>query len=157
MRVAITANGKDLDAEMDPRFGRAPFILIVDTEGTIVDVIDNEPNRAAMGGAGIGAAKMLSDRGVDVLLTGRCGPNARTALDAAGIQICEVQAQTPRRALEQFNRGELASLSDDDRDVTYSPRGNVGAPVLGRGRGLGMGRGMGRAMGRGMGRGRGTW
>jgi predicted Fe-Mo cluster-binding NifX family protein len=155
MRIAITATDKHLDAEMDPRFGRAQFILIVDPGGTIVDVIDNEPNRAAMGGAGIGAAKMLSDKAVNVLLTGRCGPNARTALDAAGIEICEVQAGTVRDALERFNRGEVSSSDEADREAAAKPAGMPGTPGFGGGRGMGRGMGMGRGQGRGQGRGRG--
>ena len=167
MRIAITATDKHLDAEMDPRFGRAQFILIVDPGGTIVDVIDNEPNRAAMGGAGIGAAKMLSDKAVNVLLTGRCGPNARTALDAAGIEICEVQAGTVRDALERFNRGEVPQKAkiriwlpgsfrpEADREAAAKPAGMPGTPGFGGGRGMGRGMGMGRGQGRGQGRGRG--
>lgn len=151
MKLAITATGKDLDAEIDPRFGRAQYILIVDPEGTIIDVIDNGPNRAAMGGAGIGAAKMLSDRKVDVLLTGRCGPNALAALDAAGIKICEAQSGTARQTLERFNRGEVSFVNDD------GPGSATRFPDVGGGTGMAGGRGMGMGRARGMGRGRGTW
>lgn len=148
MRIAITTTGNGLDAEVDPRFGRAQYILIVDPEGTIIDVIDNEPNRAAIGGAGIGAAKMLADRKVNVLLTGRCGPNALAALNAAGIQICEIPSGTARQALERFNRGEVSPVNDDSADSAARLPGVVGAPGIGRGRGMGMGRG--RGLGRGM-------
>ncbi len=155
MRIAITVSGKDLDTEMDPRFGRAQYILIVDTDGTIIDVIDNAENRAAMGGAGISAAKLLSDRKVNVLLTGSTGPNARAALGAAGIEICEGMCGTARHALERFNSGEVSYVKQVGRDS-----GGRFLDVLGRqgstaGRGVGMGRGMGR--GRRGGRGRGTW
>ncbi|MDQ7785135.1 MAG: NifB/NifX family molybdenum-iron cluster-binding protein [Desulfomonilaceae bacterium] len=154
MRVAITAQGKDLDTEMDPRFGRAQYILIVDTDGTIVDVIDNEENRAAMGGAGISAAKRLADRKVDVLLTGSTGPNARAALGAAGIAICEGKWGTARQALERFNSGDVSYLSSERQDAAGGLSGVPGSRGMGGGRGMGMGRGRGR--GGGGGRGRGT-
>ena len=86
MKIAITSTGKNLDSLMDPRFGRAPYIVIASSDGDLLEVIDNAVNVNAMRGAGIQAAKSLADRGVDVLLTGHCGPNAFTALQAAGHQ-----------------------------------------------------------------------
>lgn len=147
MKLAITAFGNNLDAEIDPRFGRAQYILITDPQGIVTEVIDNAENRAAMGGAGISAAKLLADRRVDVLLTGRCGPNALAALNSVGIKIYEVAAGTVRKALEDFNRGQLSS-------ETESAQFSGSGPGQGLGPGQGMGRGMGR--GQGMGRGRGT-
>ena len=32
MTIAVTAQGRDLSAPIDPRFGRAKFFVIVDTE-----------------------------------------------------------------------------------------------------------------------------
>lgn len=107
MKIAVTAMGKTLYANLDSRFGRAQYILVLDPDGTIIEVIDNAASRAAMGGAGIKAAKMVADRKVDVLLTGRCGPNAESTLKAAGIKIGEVEAGTVRQILERFNRGEI--------------------------------------------------
>ena len=87
MKIAITSDGATLESPINPRFGRAPYILIVTSEGELVEVIDNSVNVNAMRGAGIQAAKSLADRGVEILLTGRCGPNAFTALEAAGIKV----------------------------------------------------------------------
>jgi predicted Fe-Mo cluster-binding NifX family protein len=107
MKIAITAMGKNLYANLDSRFGRAQYILILDSDGRVIEAIDNAASRAAMGGAGIQAAKMVADRKVDVVLTGKCGPNADAALKAAGIKIGEVQAGTVREVLERYNRGEI--------------------------------------------------
>ena len=153
MRIAITAAGKDLDAEIDPRFGRAQYVIVVDPDGNIIEVIDNEANRDAMSGAGIQAAKMLADKKVNVLLTGRCGPNATEALKAAGIDFREVRAGTVREALEDFNRGEIPKTSDRGSDLDAAVLGF--GPGRGGGRGQGAGGGRGRGIGRGMGRGRG--
>ncbi len=84
MKIAVTAMGKEVDAEVDPRFGRAQYIVIVDSSGTVLDVVDNSRNVNAMSGAGIQAAKLMADKKVDVLMTGHCGPNAFRALQAAG-------------------------------------------------------------------------
>jgi predicted Fe-Mo cluster-binding NifX family protein len=148
MRIAITTTGTTLDSEIDPRFGRAGFILVVDRDGTLIEVIDNSRNREAMSGTGIQAAKTLADKNVDVLLTGRCGPNAMETLRAAHIEFKEVQPGTAREVLDRFNRGEITGTSDREPASATAPR-NLGT---GRGGGGGRGKGMGRGMGRGGGR-----
>ena len=32
MKIAVTSKGVDLDSEVDPRFGRAAYVLVVDSE-----------------------------------------------------------------------------------------------------------------------------
>jgi predicted Fe-Mo cluster-binding NifX family protein len=131
MRIAITAEGNNLDAKIDPRFGRAQYILVVDHDGTLLESIDNQMNRATMTGAGIQAAKKLADKNVSLLLTGKCGPNATKALKAAGLEFREVRSGTVREALEGFKRGEIPHRIDSDSDVGAAGRGG------GRGRGRG--------------------
>lgn len=111
MKIAITSGGKTLDSPMDPRFGRAPFILIVDSDGGLLEVIDNSTNVNAMRGAGIQAAKSLADREVSVLLTGHCGPNAFTALQAAGIKVGSDQSGLVEDVLFKF-KNEGISFAD---------------------------------------------
>jgi predicted Fe-Mo cluster-binding NifX family protein len=107
MRIAITSTGTTLDSDMDPRFGRAQYILIVNDDGTIAEAIDNATNRGAMQGAGIQAGRLLSEKKVDVLLTGHCGPNAFKALDAAGIKVCVGLQGSVKDVLQRFNNNEL--------------------------------------------------
>jgi len=111
LKIAITAKGKDLDSTMDPRFGRAAYILIVDTHTDALEVLDNSENVNAFKGAGIQAAVMLSDRGADVLLTGYCGPNAFKTLNTAGIKVANDVAGTVREALDAFHAGKI-TLAD---------------------------------------------
>lgn len=107
MKIAVTAMGKDLDAEVDPRFGRAVFLVILDDNGNLLEVVDNSSNRDAMRGAGIQAGKILADKKVDTLLTGYCGPNAFRTLKAAGIKVGLEQTGTVREAFERFKRDEV--------------------------------------------------
>jgi predicted Fe-Mo cluster-binding NifX family protein len=107
MKIAVTAVAKDIDSSMDPRFGRAQYIVILDETGTVLEAVDNSQNLNAMKGAGIQAAKLLADRKVNVLMTGHCGPNAFRALDAAGIKIVVEQSGTVKQAFERFNRNEV--------------------------------------------------
>lgn len=112
MKIAITSKGKDLDSPMDPRFGRAPYILIVDTLDHGLEVLDNSENVNAFKGAGIQAAVMVGERGAEVLLTGYCGPNAFKTLQAAGVKVANDVSGTVRDAVNAFSEGKF-SFADD--------------------------------------------
>ena len=109
MRIAVTSKGRDLDSQIDPRFGRAAYFLIVDTDNlVVVEVLDNSQNINAFKGAGIQAATLMSDKKVEVLLTGFCGPNAFRTLAAAKIKVVNHISGTVREVVNSFNRGELS-------------------------------------------------
>jgi predicted Fe-Mo cluster-binding NifX family protein len=112
MRIAITSTGPSLDSDLDPRFGRAQHILIVDQDGALIEAVDNSQRVNALSGAGIQTGKLLADKKVDVLLTGNCGPNAFKALQAAGIKVAVEQCGTVKEALERFNKGEATFASE---------------------------------------------
>ena len=112
MKIAVTSKGTDLDSQVDPRFGRAAYILIVDSETFGFEVLDNNENVNALKGAGIQAASMLSDRGAEVLLTGFCGPNAFKALKAAKIGVASGADGSARDAVTAYLDGKLP-LSDE--------------------------------------------
>lgn len=121
MRIAVTSRGTDLHAAVDPRFGRAAYILVVDSESREVEIIDNRKNADAFKGAGIQAAAGLSDRKVDVLLTGHCGPNAFKTLHAAGIKVASDANTfgTVEGALQAFTRGRLSFISEANVDAHW--------------------------------------
>lgn len=145
MKIAITASGKTLDDRVDPRFGRCPCFLIVETDTLDVTPVEN-PNLVLGGGAGIQSAQLVAENGAEVVLTGNCGPNACRTLNAAGVQMILGVDGVVREAVEQFKAGTLSP--------TESP--NVASHFgMGQGGGQGMGQGMGRGMGQGMGQGRG--
>lgn len=107
LKIAVTSRGKDLDSPMDARFGRAPYILIIDMESHNFEILDNSENVNAFKGAGIQAAVMVSDGGADVLLTGYCGPNAFKTLKAAGVKVADDVTGTVRDALSAYRKGKL--------------------------------------------------
>jgi predicted Fe-Mo cluster-binding NifX family protein len=132
-----------MQALTDGSFGRAPWLIIVDTEQkTVVEAIENSGVNASQG-AGIAAAQTIADRGAGALLTGRVGPKAQAALDAAGVAIYEnVSNCTVGEALEQFNAGQYQKSSGTAQYGAGCGPGKCG------GRGGGGGRGMGRGQGR---------
>ena len=83
MKIAITATGLTLDANLDPRFGRCAYFLVVDTNTMEFEAVEN-PNVALGGGAGIQSAQLMAAKDVKFVLTGNCGPNAHETLSAAG-------------------------------------------------------------------------
>ena len=107
MKVAVTAKGIQLTDEVDPRFGRAPYILIVDLETMEYKALDNSENVNAFKGAGIQAATMVADTGAQVLLTGYCGPNAFKTVSAAGIKVLNNVTGTVEDAVDAFKNGPV--------------------------------------------------
>ena len=163
MKLCITATGNNFGANIDARFGRAPWFLIIDTNtGTIIEAVENTAATQAQG-AGIAAAKLMSDKNVDAILTGTVGPNATSVFQASGISLFEGLSpqDTVQDALAKFKQGAYSQVRSGS-STTPSPGQGIkrGRGIAGGGRGMGggaRGRGIaggGRGMGGG-GRGRG--
>src|SRR4030042_1587471 len=114
MKIAVTSQGKDIDSRVDPRFGRATYVLIVDSETFDFEFLDNKENVNALKGAGIQAAVAISNKGAEVLLTGFCGPNAFKTLKAAKIGVANDASGSIRDAVKAFLNGKL-SIQDRDK------------------------------------------
>ncbi len=112
MKIAVTSTGTDIDSEVDPRFGRAAYIILVDSETFEFEALDNKENVNALKGAGIQAARMVSDKGAEVLLTGYCGPNAFKAMHAAKIKVANDAKGTVKEAVRAYLDGKLP-LADE--------------------------------------------
>ena len=84
MKIAVTSTGTELTSDMDPRFGRAAYFLIVDPDTLEFEPVENSQNINLPQGAGIQAGKTVADKNVDTLITGNCGPKAFRTLQAAG-------------------------------------------------------------------------
>ena len=110
MKIAITSQGKELSSEIDLRFGRAKFLLVVDTETDDFQVHDNELNLNAVQGAGIQTGQNIANLGVEAVITGNVGPNAFKTLNAAGVKIFLAEKQTVAEAIDSFKAGELKEV-----------------------------------------------
>ena len=107
MKIAVTSTGTDLASPVDPRFGRAAYILVVDSDTNDFEVLNNKENVDAFKGAGIQASTMVINNGAEVLLTGYCGPNAFKTLQAGGIKVINDISGTVKNAVKLFNEGKL--------------------------------------------------
>jgi predicted Fe-Mo cluster-binding NifX family protein len=133
MKICVSSLGKDTGSQVDPAFGRAPYLLIIDTETGNLEVVDNSAT-ATGHGAGVAAAQIIADKAANVVLTGYVGPNAFDILHTAGIRIFEGVADriTVENAVEGFKSNAYTEMT--------SPKQG---PGCGRGKGRGMGRGGG--------------
>ncbi len=138
MKLCVSATGKDMTAKVDAIFGRARYLLLIDTDTLEMEVLDNSA-AAVTPGAGIVAAQLIVNKGVEALLTGQVGANAYAALENAGITVYEGASMddTVQEAVNKFKRGQVKKSTDAGGEP-------ICRPGMGMGRGGGMGPGQGR-------------
>ena len=132
MKIAVSAMGTTLDTEIDPRFGRCQYFIIVDPDTMEFEALENSGAMAG-GGAGISTAQTIAGKSIEAVLTGNCGPNAYQVLSAAGVKVVTDVSGKVGDAIQSYKSGKLKASSQP----------NV-AGHFGIGRGTGSGRGMGR-------------
>jgi len=126
MKIAITATGTTLDAQVDPRFGRCQYFIVIDPDTMEFEAVANS-SATAGGGAGISAAQMIAGKGIEAVLTGNCGPNAFEVLESAGIKVMTGVSGEVQEAVRDHKAGKYEASSQP----------NV-RPHSGMGRGKGM-------------------
>jgi len=114
MKIAITCQGTTLDSLVDPRFGRARYFLLVDTDTMQTTAHDNAQNLNAPQGAGIQAAQAVARLGADAVITGHVGPKAFATLRTANIAVYTQAGGTVREAIEQWKKGQLQASQEAD-------------------------------------------
>jgi len=117
MKVIVSSIGEGLDAEMDPRFGRCQYFVLVNTETMLAETHKN-PGGSASGGAGFQAAQLCSDVGADAVISGGFGPNAFNTLKEAGIKMYPASGGTVKELVEALKKGDLKEME------SAGPRGH---------------------------------
>jgi len=110
MKIAITAQGKELSSEIDLRFGRAKWLIVIDIETNDFQAHDNVVNLNAVQGAGIQTGQNIANLGVEAMVTGNVGPNAFKTLNKAGVKIFLAEKQTVQEAIDSFKAGKLKEI-----------------------------------------------
>ncbi len=124
MKICVSAFSDNLDADVNSRFGRCQYFVIVNSETMEFSAISNASSNAAHG-AGIQAAQTVANMGVKVVITGNVGPNAFSVLSASGIKIVTGASGSVREAVEKYKSGQLQE---------------IGGPTVGGHFGMGRGR-----------------
>lgn len=114
MKLAVTSQGSNIHSPLDPRFGRAKYFIVVDTETGVFSAVDNSVNLNLAQGAGVQAGKKVVELGVDALITGHVGPKAFSTLQAGKVKVYAVAAGTVSEAIELFKTGKLAAVESPD-------------------------------------------
>jgi len=114
MKIAVTSQGQEMTSPVDPRFGRAKFFVVVETDTGESTAVDNSQNVSAAQGAGIQAGRNVVELGVSAVVTGHVGPKAFATLQAAGVKVYNGASGTIAEAVEQFKAGKLSASGGAD-------------------------------------------
>ena len=108
-RVCVTSTGASAKDAVDPRFGRCAYFMVSDGPGAEFRAVENTA-RGLGNGAGIQAAQILVNMGIEVVLTGDLGPNAFRVLNATGIRAFRTNGGTVEMAASEFFEGRLVEI-----------------------------------------------
>ena len=133
MRIVVSSQGENLEAQASPVFGRCPTYLFVDSETMTFEALPN-PAMNQGGGAGIQAAQFVVNQGAQAVLSGSLGPNAFDVLQAAGVPGYLISEGTVRMAVDAFKAGQLQAMGGANVAAHAGMRGG------GRGSGMGQSR-----------------
>jgi predicted Fe-Mo cluster-binding NifX family protein len=107
MKIILTATSPSIDSNVDVRFGRGAYLIVVDPD-TMEWQAHPNPGVGATGGAGTLAAQFVSNQYISSVISGDFGPNAYNALQAAGIAMYLFGTSTTiKDAIEHFKAGRL--------------------------------------------------
>ena len=85
MKIAIASLKDDVNSEVSPQAGRAPYYLIFDNK-ELIEAWKN-PFTIGGGGAGPAVARYMSEKGVEKIVAGNLGGNMESALTSHGIEF----------------------------------------------------------------------
>jgi predicted Fe-Mo cluster-binding NifX family protein len=111
MKIIITANSDKVDQPFNPRFGRAEYFMLYETETQKWGALQN-PAAVARGGAGPQAVQFIANQGAEVVISGRYGPSAFTAIEAAGIKAYVAQNGTVAEVLQEYLADQLEQVGE---------------------------------------------
>ena len=129
MKMAISASGPSLDAEVDPRFGRCQYFIIIDPDTMLFEAVENSSVMAA-GGAGIATAQMVANKGAQVVLTGNCGPNAFQTLSAARIRVVTGVSGRIEDAVHAYRAGRFHEATQPSVAAHFGMGSGVGEGMV---------------------------
>lgn len=87
MKKAIASLSRDIQSEISPQGGRAPYYLIF-KNNNLIEVWKNIFNIGG-GGAGLAVSKVLNDKGVKLIISGHFGDKMKEALNDRNIKFEE--------------------------------------------------------------------
>jgi predicted Fe-Mo cluster-binding NifX family protein len=86
LKIAVSADGRDLNSRVGDRLGTSPYLIIIDMGTMVFEAIPN-PGARGPHSAGMQVVAVAIDRKVTSLLTGYCSPIAWNYLAANRINV----------------------------------------------------------------------
>jgi len=110
MKICITAQGATPDANVEERFGRAPYFIFMDSATESFEAVAN-PFADGAGGVGPKAAQVILDHKAAALISGLLGGNAKAVLESAGVAMYAYRSSgSVRDALDAFRNNTLEQV-----------------------------------------------
>jgi predicted Fe-Mo cluster-binding NifX family protein len=111
MKLMISAQNCTLESPVDSRFGRCPWLILVDTESNQWKAFQN-PGASQSGGAGVAAAQFVVDQNAEVVISGDFGPNAARAFQTAKIdmRLFPKQVLSVQEAVDLYKSDNLSKF-----------------------------------------------
>ena len=110
MKIAVTSMGQEITSQVDPRFGRAAYFIVYDSDKQDYTAVSNSINSQAAQGAGIQAAQTVVNHEANMVVSGNIGPKAFAALKAAGIRIVTWSDGSVEQAVKLVLENKLQEL-----------------------------------------------
>lgn len=109
MKILVSSNGEEPTDLLDSRFGRCDYFQIFDTEKEEYKVLENRGNTSPQG-AGVAASQQAIDEEVDVIITGKLGPNAFNLINNSSIKMYSADEVTVEEVIRLFQEGKLQEV-----------------------------------------------
>jgi predicted Fe-Mo cluster-binding NifX family protein len=106
LKIAVSADGPDLNAKVGSRFGTSKYFIIVDRDTMDFEAVAN-PGASTYQGSGVQAVVLVISKKVDAVLTGYCSPTAIGHLTANGIQVLAGVVGTVGEVVQMYKKGKL--------------------------------------------------
>ncbi|MCF3652509.1 NifB/NifX family molybdenum-iron cluster-binding protein [Synoicihabitans lomoniglobus] len=109
MKIAIACNQSRLSGEVAPKFGRAPFYMIYDTENAGLSKLAKGPRKTMPPDGGLNVAVTLMETEIGAVIAGEFGDHVAHFFRGANVKLARAPGVGGSRALDDFLNGRLPS------------------------------------------------
>ena len=134
MKLSISASSRSINGQVNPDFGRCPWHIIVEVEGSEIKSHSFIPNNPLPRGADLTIAEAAIFKKINAVISGNIAPKAFEVLQRAGIKFYPAPEMNIKEAIKKLAAGALKEKTSD------SAAQNSGKRVFGGGRERGFGR-----------------
>ena len=109
MKLVISSTGRGLDSNIEATFHICSFFLILDIEKNTLRALENT-TKDRPGEIGATVGQIVSDKGIDAVITADIGPKAFDVFERYGIKVYHGEGII-EEAIRQFKEGRLPEIT----------------------------------------------